>query len=553
MLVVSTLLFTGTAVVGVVVAVDRAAAVDRFTLMLLGLSLLVILPLLTRINPPAVLGLLGFLAAAVAGGLSVLFFLFNNWGAVAPGDFTPFQAAGLWIQANRPTFSILSDATLALHSNQVAQVLVILIPLGVGGCIQLWRRGRWILALLSSPLILTALAAHVMTFSRGGWGGLLLGIICALILIWQQTRPARSVVRVLAGGVFGLVLLLVVGAFLLAVSSPAVSVGHAQVWRDSLGLLRDYWFTGSGLNDQTMVFSSYAYLLHVPFLAHAHNLFLQIGLEQGVPGVIAFGGMTVAALGLSATAMRHQHDRTAMAAASAAALVGLFVHGLLDSEGYVTFLLPLFFVPFAFASALNATPADLPKLAPYDRPEFDWGRVGSGVAGVMVPVVALLVLCLMPGAAAQLQANLGAVAQTQAELSVYRWPEWPSQDKLRQEDGVELVTALSYYEQALRFDGENASANRRLGQILLSQGDYGSALAHLATAYNAAPENRATRQLLGEAHAVSGDVQEAEALWRAPDVTVEKLIPRRLWYESIGAEAEVEYISQTFQLLSAPE
>ena len=41
-----------------------------------------------------------------------------------------------------------------------------------------------------------------------------------------------------------------------------------------------------------MVYSSYVLLLHVLYLSHAHNLFLQTAIEQGIPGLLAFIWLT---------------------------------------------------------------------------------------------------------------------------------------------------------------------------------------------------------------------------------------------------------------------
>jgi predicted Zn-dependent protease len=107
------------------------------------------------------------------------------------------------------------------------------------------------------------------------------------------------------------------------------------------------------------------------------------------------------------------------------------------------------------------------------------------------------------------QANLGALLQTRAELSAYRWPAYPLQDALRRQapvslPAVDLAPAIARYRAALALDLTNAAANRRLGQIELSQGDYVAAQAHLEAAYRTAPGQQATRQLLGESYAIAG-------------------------------------------------
>jgi tetratricopeptide (TPR) repeat protein len=161
-------------------------------------------------------------------------------------------------------------------------------------------------------------------------------------------------------------------------------------------------------------------------------------------------------------------------------------------------------------------------------------------------------LTLLPAARAAFQANLGAVWQTRAELSVYRWPVYPIQDALRRQapgspPPVNLGPAIARYRAALALDPDNAAANRRLGQIELSLGQYEAAWGHLEAAYASAPQQRATRQLLGEAYAIAGDVGRAAALWRTVDVSQGQLSLRAWWYEQIGERENARLVREASQ------
>jgi predicted Zn-dependent protease len=145
------------------------------------------------------------------------------------------------------------------------------------------------------------------------------------------------------------------------------------------------------------------------------------------------------------------------------------------------------------------------------------------------------------------QANLGALLQTRAELSVYRWPEWPIQDAVRRVREAELRPAMTRYAAALALDPRNAAANRRLGQIELSLGQYAAAWGHLEAAYASAPRQRATRQLLGESYAIAGDVGRAAALWRTVDVSQGQLSLRAWWYEHIGERENARLVREASQ------
>ncbi len=149
-----------------------------------------------------------------------------------------------------------------------------------------------------------------------------------------------------------------------------------------------------------------------------------------------------------------------------------------------------------------------------------------------------------------LLANLGSVAQTQAELRVYRWPEWPIQDEIRRSRAVDLTAANRYFRAALVLRSDNATAHRRLGQIALSEGDYQAARQHLESARTAANE-KVTNLMLGEAHAVLGDSERAVEVWREARIDPRMLEPRQWWYEHIRAPDLAANLNRAVRLLRA--
>ena len=72
------------------------------------------------------------------------------------------------------------------------------------------------------------------------------------------------------------------------------AVSRLEVYGQAWGLIRDYVFTGAGSGVFPMVVSSYALLMNVPILTHAHNLILEIWIEEGILVVIAFLWLVVA-------------------------------------------------------------------------------------------------------------------------------------------------------------------------------------------------------------------------------------------------------------------
>ena len=363
-----------------------------------------------------------------------------------------------------------------LHPNTAGGVLAMWLPLQAAA---LRPRPRREGARLSGTLLRfggvvllgASSAGLLLSGLRGAW--LALAVAAMATLAWQFSdrmlcgRSAWVRLALWAGG----------AAAAIALLAGTSAAGHwlalrpdrVLVWRNSWDLAWDYAFTGLGLGAFPMAYSSYALLVHVPHTAHAHNLVLDIWLAQGLAGLIAFAWLLVAALApVAVTSCIAPASSTARGSrwrsAATVSVLTLFLHGLLDdvSYGYGGVGALALFVPFALLARRSAgTPR---------RPVRSSRRVLIALAGTAA--ISLALAAVHPAVRAQVAANRGALQQTRAELSVYRWPAWPVQDALRRSDAVNLGPALRHYHEALALDARNVTANRRVGQIELSRAQY---------------------------------------------------------------------------------
>jgi tetratricopeptide (TPR) repeat protein len=284
--------------------------------------------------------------------------------------------------------------------------------------------------------------------------------------------------------------------------------------------------------------------MRVPYWYHAHNLYLQIALEQGMPGLLAFLGMTLPLLSNVVNTYRNAGPYSRwFCLATIAALLASLSYGLLDAELYATPMVLVMFLPIGFALALHWALINRQSMSA-EIPQFCHSAPVVGGAGVM-PILALIVLCTWPGTWEKFYTNLGVLTQTKAELSLYRWPIWPIQDELRRQGAVDLSVAIAYYGSALALDPNNATAHRRLGQIALSQGNYPLALDHLNQAYKVEPGRQSIHRLLGEVYAVTGDVARATMLWQSIHIVSGQIDDRLWWYGYLDAQQKVQWIQQT--------
>ena len=65
--------------------------------------------------------------------------------------------------------------------------------------------------------------------------------------------------------------------------------GRAQVWQDSLDTVSDFWITGSGMSSFQYIFPAYRSFGGRRFFSWAHNDYLQLVVELGIPGLFLCG------------------------------------------------------------------------------------------------------------------------------------------------------------------------------------------------------------------------------------------------------------------------
>ncbi len=511
---------------GVWIAYDRAAAWNRFGLILAGLVVYAVLARIPEriwITQDLETPVFRWILASLPVLVTLYFLLTNDWSARL-GKVIWLDPAMRWFASWQPDWS-----AIRLNSNSVGGILAMLIPLQVAAWLKASPHTRiW----LGIPLTGLALIGLALSASRGGWAALALvtaasTLSSAIARLVQRRGASPSGARAAATG--AVVIMLAIAAACLVLTPwgerlLAIRSDRLDVWRNSLDLASDYAFTGLGLDNFTMPYSSYALLVHVPHTIHAHNLFLDVWLNQGLLGLLALAGLLAQAMWPQTT--------WGWRAAGLAALAVLLLHGLLDDAfyGYGGRAIPFLLVPFAVLGRPEATVRVTPTL---------------GVWCVALCAIGLAVLT--PQTRGAIQANRGALAQTQAELTLYSNAKWGLQDALRRSPKLDLAPAVNHYQAALALDPANATANQRLGQIELSRGHYEAACQHVQAALDAAPHRRATRQMAGECLALSGDTARATALWRTVGLNEGQLEIRYGWHDYLGEKELAAKIGQAAQ------
>lgn len=215
-----------------------------------------------------------FVMVLVGGGVALLGigqYVFGVSGASAWLDSDMFDSISTRV------YSTLQNP------NVLAEYLLLIIPLG--GAMLLSARDNRVRAVTFVCCGLMCLCM-VLTFSRGGWLGLLLagGIFVVLL------KPRLMLLLPFA-------LIVLYFALPETVINRFVSIGDLQdgstsyrvsIWMGTLAMLKDYWLCGVGPGTAAfnLVYPAYSY--NTATAQHGHNLYLQILCDGGVCAFVVF-------------------------------------------------------------------------------------------------------------------------------------------------------------------------------------------------------------------------------------------------------------------------
>lgn len=223
-----------------------------------------------------------------------------------------------------------------LNANVVAGALVVLIPFALAGVLAHRSIGARLMCLLAAGSMLAVLP---LTESRAAYGAVLAAVVVLAALRWPRYT--------LYAAPFILAALLLLGY---RMGGPSVwnrwlqggvsrsASQRMEIWSRAVLLLQRHPITGAGLGCFERVLSSRYPLYTVPrgAVTHAHNLFLQVGVDLGLPGLISYLSILGLAFYALFTIYGILKDTTVsflrlLAIACISSLVGLCLHGLVDA------------------------------------------------------------------------------------------------------------------------------------------------------------------------------------------------------------------------------
>lgn len=238
----------------------------------------------------------------------------------------------------------------AINPNQTAGVIIWLIPLALALMVAAATKARHhrtalFLLFITGGMVLFLSATLFLTSSRGGMLGLAVGIgAMVLVLLRHQWRwvLVLAMMGVLAGGLLWWqqsdeITAVFATQVDINLEDPASSIdGRLEIWSRAIYGLQDFSFTGMGMNN----FRKVVHILYPLFLispdsdiAHAHNQWLQAGLDLGIPGLIAYLAIWFGTVAMLIGTWRSSRDfwQRAATIGFAGAMAASFVYGMTDA------------------------------------------------------------------------------------------------------------------------------------------------------------------------------------------------------------------------------
>ena len=250
--------------------------------------------------------------------------------------------------------------TDSVHPNTMAGNLVLFFPVPAAWIIFSWKESGRVLKAGAILASLFMLAIIVLTKSRAAWLAVVVISVILVMLRWGKNR--RFLVG--AGAISAIILLTIKPLKLLELLAANDALGgfsgRAEIWSRAIAMINDHPFTGIGMGAFPEIADSfYSFMLFSPHqIVHAHNLFLQVAIDLGLPGLIAWLAIFFLIMATAWQVYRRGMevgDRwwAGAGAAMISSQIALLSHGLTDAVTWgLIRITPLVWVLWGFTIAL---------------------------------------------------------------------------------------------------------------------------------------------------------------------------------------------------------
>ena len=222
-------------------------------------------------------------------------------------------------------------------------------------------------------------AALVLSRSRMGIISALVSLVAILALAGTSTvrpRTRTAVAALFFLGVLGLIVWIgsdpVMSRFeTLGQEYTLSGQSRVSIWRDTLGLIRQHPFLGTGLGSFSVAYTPVQTAFLNLLVEHAHCDYLEVATELGLPGAILVFGSIFWVLAETARRYRKLEERfdKAICLACIGSIAAILVHSLAEFNLYIPANALVFTTILALAWS-NGHPAETPERNAPSAPEI---------------------------------------------------------------------------------------------------------------------------------------------------------------------------------------
>lgn len=172
------------------------------------------------------------------------------------------------------------------NPNDFAEVILIFVPFY---CAAFFNTKNVFARLVYLAMAVPPVLSMLMTLSRGAWVALALAAVVYVFFKEKKLIPVFVLLGFAAVPFLPQSILL----RLRTLMNPADSSysTRIEIWKTVAPIIKDYWLTGLGLGNETLLRVSknyYSFVVKGSIPSHSHNLYLQIWVETGIFGITSF-------------------------------------------------------------------------------------------------------------------------------------------------------------------------------------------------------------------------------------------------------------------------
>lgn len=168
------------------------------------------------------------------------------------------------------------------NPNVLAEYLVMLIPITVAYIVY---NKNFMKKAIFSIIFLVELLCIGLTYSRGGWLGLV--ISCSVFLVVTNYRFIFLMIPAALLGLYMMPSSILQRISTIGSLKDSSNFYRFNLWQKSVEIIKDFWMSGIGLGYKAFMDITPLYIKNAnPY--HVHNTYLQMMIETGVLGLITF-------------------------------------------------------------------------------------------------------------------------------------------------------------------------------------------------------------------------------------------------------------------------